>query len=109
MLDHAALIGVKDLPTFDCLFPVHARKCTICSNIVTKHAQLVCKRHIHVADQALSVSVQECRNLPPMDANGLADPYVKLRLVPEIRASAKQKTERKDKTLDPVFMETFFL
>ncbi len=44
-----------------------------------------------------------------MDANGLADPYVKLRLLPELSMSAKQKTEKKEKTLDPVFDETFFL
>lgn len=53
--------------------------------------------------------VRECRNLPPMDANGLADPYVKLRLIPEMSSSVKQKTERKEKTLNPVFNESFFL
>lgn len=44
-----------------------------------------------------------------MDANGLADPYVKLRMLPEGNSSAKQKTEKKEKTLDPVFDEVFFL
>ncbi len=57
----------------------------------------------------LPTPVHECRNIPPMDANGLADPYVKLRMLPDLTPSAKQKTERKDKTLDPVFEETFFL
>lgn len=58
----------------------------------------------------LLCTVHECRNLPPMDANGLADPYVKLRLYPEPTdaPNAKQKTERKEKTLEPKFEEEFF-
>ena len=58
----------------------------------------------------LPYSVHECRNLPPMDANGLADPYVKLRLYPEPAdtPNVKQKTERKEKTLEPKFEEEFF-
>lgn len=52
--------------------------------------------------------MEEARNLPPMDANGLADPYVKLLLAPE-DGGRKQKTERKEKTLNPVFDEDFFL
>ena len=53
--------------------------------------------------------VHECLNLPPMDPNGLADPYVKLRMFPDNSSSAKQKTERKEKTLNPKFEEDFFL
>jgi Ca2+-dependent lipid-binding protein len=44
-----------------------------------------------------------------MDPNGLADPYVKLRMFPENSSTAKQKTERKEKTLNPKFEEDFFL
>ena len=44
-----------------------------------------------------------------MDANGLADPYVKLRMLPETTNNAKQKTERQEKTLSPEWDETFFL
>ena len=54
-------------------------------------------------------TVHECRNLPPMDANGLADPYVKLSLQPGGSSSLKQKTEKKTKDLNPVFDENFFL
>ena len=54
-------------------------------------------------------TVHECLNLPPMDPNGLADPYVKLRMFPDNSSSAKQKTERKEKTLNPKFEEDFFL
>ena len=53
-------------------------------------------------------SVDCAANLPPMDTNGLADPYVKLRLLPESSSAPKQKTERKEKTLDPEWDETFF-
>ncbi len=56
--------------------------------------------------------VLECRNLPPMDSNGLADPYVNLQLICEEGNDVeclKQKSERKTKTLDPVFNEPFFL
>ena len=52
--------------------------------------------------------MHECRNLPPMDPNGLADPYVKLRLYPDSSSAIKQKTERKDGTLNPTFNEEFF-
>lgn len=44
-----------------------------------------------------------------MDANGRADPYVKLRMLPEASNAAKQKTERQSKTLSPEWDETFFL
>lgn len=43
-----------------------------------------------------------------MDANGLGDPYVKLLLLPD-ESGRKQKSERKEKTLNPVFDEDFFL
>lgn len=55
-----------------------------------------------------TVNIHECLNLPPMDPNGLADPYVKLRMFPENSSTLKQKTERKEKTLNPKFEEDFF-
>ena len=55
-------------------------------------------------------TVIECRNLPPMDPNGLADPYVKVSIFcTDGTEKNKQKTERKEKNLDPKYDETFFL
>ena len=53
-------------------------------------------------------TVIRAANLPPMDANGLADPYVKLRIMPDSSKSAKQRSERQEKTLNPEWDETFF-
>lgn len=56
----------------------------------------------------LHIGIVRAANLPPMDANGLADPYVKLRMLPDASNAAKQKTERQEKNLNPEWDETFF-
>lgn len=52
-------------------------------------------------------TVLEAKNLVPMDPNGLADPYVKLKILPEEGASKKQKTRVIKATLNPTWEETF--
>ena len=54
-------------------------------------------------------AVREAKNLPPMDANGLADPYVKLWFTDDASKSTKQKTATKMKTLNPIWKESFDL
>ncbi len=56
---------------------------------------------------AAVITIHEAKNLPPMDPNGLADPYVKLKLHPETSGDSKRKTEIQKCTLNPIFKEQF--
>lgn len=55
--------------------------------------------------QELSVSVLQCRDLPPMDMSGKSDPYVKCYILPEKKKKYETKVHRK--SLNPIFNETF--
>uniref|UniRef100_A0A3Q3W718 C2 domain-containing protein n=1 Tax=Mola mola TaxID=94237 RepID=A0A3Q3W718_MOLML len=54
----------------------------------------------------LHCSIVRAKGLKPMDSNGLADPYVKLHLLPGASKSNKLRTKTLKNTLNPVWNET---
>uniref|UniRef100_A0AAQ6II42 Rabphilin 3A homolog (mouse), b n=1 Tax=Anabas testudineus TaxID=64144 RepID=A0AAQ6II42_ANATE len=57
-------------------------------------------------NHALHCCIIRAKGLKPMDSNGLADPYVKLHLLPGASKSNKLRTKTLKTTLNPVWNET---
>ncbi|CAB4022584.1 extended synaptotagmin-2-like isoform X2, partial [Paramuricea clavata] len=57
-------------------------------------------------DNKLIVVVHSARGLQPCDSDGLADPYVRMYLLPEKSKSARRKTDVVKNSLEPKFNET---
>ncbi|CAL8248623.1 unnamed protein product [Merluccius merluccius] len=55
---------------------------------------------------SLHCSILKAKGLKPMDSNGLADPYIKLHLLPGASKSTKLRTKTLRNTRNPVWNET---
>ena len=100
----------------ECNLNVHARcECNVPHRCGQDHTERRGRLHLELTYKEVAptlatvvVTIHEAKNIPPMDPNGLADPYVKLKLYPdEEKKDTKAKTNVVKCSLNPVFNEHF--
>lgn len=104
----ADTLRMRKLSTVKLIQHYYAEKCKEQEMVEEKYGAVTVKMFYDFNNQKLQVEVLNARNLPPLDTNGLCDPYVTLRLLPEdLFGKEIRKTEIIKNTLYPLFDEQF--
>jgi hypothetical protein len=74
----------------------------------SKFGQIRLTLHYDTNKSSLVVTVHQCKNLIPCDSDSLADPYVRMYLLPDRSASGKRKTQPIKNSLNPNFDDAVF-
>lgn len=101
-------LEVRKLTALELIQLFVAEKCDEQEKVEEKYGAVTFKAFYDTSNRKLQVEVLNAKNLPPLDTNGLSDPYVTLRLLPEdLFGKEVKKTKTIKSTLFPLFDEQF--
>ncbi|XP_078347490.1 BAI1-associated protein 3-like isoform X1 [Oculina patagonica] len=101
-------LNMRKLSTTELIQHYFAETCKEQETVEEKYGAVTFKVFYDFNNQKLQVEVLNAKNLPPLDTNGLCDPYVTVELLPEeFFGNEVKKTEVIKNTLFPLFDEQF--
>lgn len=101
-------LALRKMSTTELIQHYFAERCGEQETAEEKYGAVTFKAFYDFNNQKLQVEVLNAKNLPPLDTNGLCDPYVTVELLPEdFYGKEMKKTEIIKNTLFPLFDEQF--